>query len=68
MNTAEARLPQMAPVPESRITSNQASQHSSVAVISRKAIAIWRPRQSAHPVAANPRNSRMSNPTQAPRQ
>ena len=53
MNTAEATLPQMSRVPGSRITSNQASQHSSVAVISRKAIAIWRPRQSAQPVAAN---------------
>ena len=68
MNTAEATLPQMSRVPESRITSNQASQQSSVPVISRKAITIWRPRQNAQPVAANPRNSMMSNPTQAPRQ
>ena len=48
------------------MTSNQASQHSRVPVTSRQAMTIWRPRQKAQAVAANPSSSRKSNPTQAP--
>jgi hypothetical protein len=65
---ADARLSQMLRVPRSRITSNQASHHSRVAVTSRKAIAIWRPRHSAQAVRVNPASSKTSNPTQASRQ
>jgi hypothetical protein len=68
MSTAEQMLIHMPLVPRSSMTSNQASQHSSVPVISRQAITIWRPRQKAHAVAANAENSTMSNPTQASRQ
>ena len=66
--TAEAMLIHMPLVPRSRITSNHASQHSSVAVTSRQAMTIWRPRQNAQPVAANAASRTMSNPTQASRQ
>ncbi len=68
MNTAEAMLTQMSGVPESSITSNQASQHSSVAVTSRQAMTIWRPRQNAQPVAANASRTEEVEPTQAPLQ
>jgi hypothetical protein len=66
--TAEATLSHMSSVRRSRITSNQASQHSSVAVTNRPAIAIWRPRQKAQPVSANVASRTMSKPTQARRQ
>jgi hypothetical protein len=66
--TASAMLGHMSFVPRSRITSNHASQHSRVPVISRQAIATWRPRQSAQPVTANPMSSKPSSPTHARRQ
>lgn len=68
MKAAEAMLSHMSSVRRSRITSNQASQHSSVAVISRQPITICRPRQNAQPVTANAASSTKSNPTQASRQ
>jgi hypothetical protein len=66
--TADAMLSHSPLVPRSSITSNQASQHSSVPVTTRQAITIWRRRQNAQPVAAKPRSSTMSKPTQASRQ
>jgi hypothetical protein len=66
--TAAAMLVHMSLVRRSSMTSNHASQHSSVPVTSRQAITIWRPRQNAQPVAAKAASSTMSKPTQASRQ
>jgi len=66
--TADATLCHCPLLPRSRITSNQASQHSSVPVTSKQAITIWRCRQNAQPVAAKQKSSTMSKPTQASRQ
>jgi hypothetical protein len=63
--TAEAMLGHMSSVRRSRITSNQASQHSIVAVISRPAITICLPHRKAQPVTANAPSSTKSNPTHA---
>jgi len=68
MMTAEATLSHSPLVPRSSMTSNHASQHSSVAVTRRQTITIWRPRQNAQPVAAKAKSSTMSKPTQASRQ
>ena len=64
--SADATLSQTSDVPASSTTSNQASQHSSVPVTIRQTMTIWRPRQNAHPVAANANSRMRSNPTQAP--
>ena len=64
--TADATLSHTSDVPASRRTSNQASQTSSVPVTIRQTMTTWRPRQNAHPVAANANSRMMSNPTQAP--
>src|ERR1700727_1833228 len=50
------------------MTSNQASQSSSVASTIRQIISTCRPRQAAHQVAARAASSAMPKPTQAPRQ
>ena len=66
--SAISRLTRNPLVRTSRVTSNQASQHSSVARITRQMITSWRCRQAAQAVTANVTSSAMSKPTQAPRQ
>jgi hypothetical protein len=65
---AESRLNQMPLVPQSSVRSNQASQHSSVAVTIRHTISNCLPRHAVHATAANASSSATSKPTQAPRQ
>jgi len=66
--SAEAMLGHMSSVRRSRITSNQASQQSIVAVITRPAITTCLPRHRAQPVNPNALSSTKSNPTHASRQ
>ena len=65
-NTAATRLIRIWRVPRSNSRSNQASQHSRVAVTVRQMIRTCRSRQAAHAVVANAASKAKSKPTQQP--
>src|ERR1022692_1520024 len=67
-SSADSRLVGKPAVCASSMTSNHASQTSSVASTARLTISSWRRRHAAQPVAANASSSATSKPTQAPRQ
>ncbi len=67
-STAAMMLILASGVPESSMTSNQASQTSSVPVTIMEKMRICRWNQDAHAVSAKPISSAMSRPIQAPRQ
>ena len=67
-HSAVSRLSQNPLVRTSSVTSNQASQHSSVASTMRQPITSWRCLQAAQAVTANMMSRPTSKPTQAPRQ
>ena len=67
-HSAVSRLSQNPLVRTSSVTSNQASQQSSVASTIRHPMTSWRCFQAAQAVTANVASRPMSKPTQAPRQ
>ena len=67
-HSAISTLTRKSLVRRSRVTSNQASQHSRVASTTRQMMTSWRCRQPAHAVIANVTSRPRSNPTHAPRQ
>ncbi len=68
ISSAESRLTRKPLVRRFSVTSNHASQSSSVARTVRHMISTCLPRQAAQAVAAKAASSATSNPTHAPRQ